>query len=123
MILQAMLTRLYASLVHGPSMNAKPQTSRQRVDLMALEGFGGRSAGGVGGTAKASRIVARVACVAVEMQVRIGSRAGITLRCIGEGAELLVPNPALLAWLEQQTGQSSEELFQDEEGTDPWREL
>lgn len=207
MILQAMLTRLYASLVHGPSMNAKPHKSRQRVDLTALECLAGRSiqgalaellakgsvefparvpkfeapdypeaewsdaqrqakaaaerqrklleklrsiavdaqdyfndhgesalaigfpvlalppAGSGAETAKTSRIVAPVAFVAVEMQVRTGTRPGVTLRCLGEGAELLVPNPALLAWLEQQTGQPSEDLFQDEEGADPWREL
>ena len=32
MILETMLQRLFASLVHGPSMNARPHRSRQRVD-------------------------------------------------------------------------------------------
>ena len=39
-----MLNRLYASLTHGPSMNARPHTSRQRVDLAALDAFRGRDA-------------------------------------------------------------------------------
>ena len=41
MILHAMLQRLYASLVHGPSMNARPHRSRQRCDLMDLACFNG----------------------------------------------------------------------------------
>ncbi|MHA3773378.1 AAA domain-containing protein [Verrucomicrobiota bacterium sgz303538] len=207
MILQTMLNRLYASLVHGPSMNARPHASRQRIDLFTLEAFQGRdvhtaladllakgtvdfaaktsqfevpdypeeewsdeqkkartayerqrrlldklrgiavdaqdyyndhgeSALALGfpllalppheagrGSAASGRVVAPIAFVPLEMQVRLGSRAGITLRCLGEGSELLVPNPALLAWLEQQTGESVEHIFQDEDGSDPWREL
>jgi hypothetical protein len=42
MILQTMLNWLHASLTHGPSMNARPHTSRQRVDLTGLEAFCGR---------------------------------------------------------------------------------
>ena len=41
MILHAMLQRLYASLVHGPSMNARPHRSRQRCDLTDLRCFQG----------------------------------------------------------------------------------
>jgi hypothetical protein len=33
MILETMLQRLYASLVHGPCMNSRPHGSRQRIDL------------------------------------------------------------------------------------------
>lgn len=36
MILEAMIQRLFASLVHGPSMNARPHRSRQRCDWMEL---------------------------------------------------------------------------------------
>lgn len=36
MILEAMFQRLFASLVHGPSMNARPHRSRQRCDWMEL---------------------------------------------------------------------------------------
>ena len=36
MILEAMIQRLFASLVHGPSMNARPHCSRQRCDWMEL---------------------------------------------------------------------------------------
>lgn len=36
MILETMIQRLFASLVHGPSMNARPHRSRQRCDWMEL---------------------------------------------------------------------------------------
>lgn len=207
MILDAMLQRLYASLVKGPSLNARPHHSRQRVDLKEVEGFQGLSAASVidsllGSSrsvdcpAKVSRfeapkqperewtkdqrraqaeyqnqlrllnkfhdiaidgrdyfndhgedalflaypilsvpaikdlnvpssprVLAPVAFMPVSLDVKRGSRKGIQLRATGEGADLLVPNPALLAWVEQQTGKEIEDLFGDEEGSDPWKEL
>ena len=36
-ILAKMLERLFAAMVNGPSLNCRPHSSRQRVDLM---GFG-----------------------------------------------------------------------------------
>src|SRR5688572_24642720 len=35
-ILQRMLDRLFASMVNGPSLNARPHSSRQRVDITHL---------------------------------------------------------------------------------------
>lgn len=35
-VLQAMLDRLFASIMSGPSMNCRPHNSRQRIDLFAL---------------------------------------------------------------------------------------
>jgi hypothetical protein len=35
----------------------------------------------------------------------------------------VVPNTALVAWIERQTGNKLGELFSDDEGTQPWREL
>ena len=206
MILDAMLQRLYSSLVSGPSMNARPHNARQRVDLMELAAFAGQppaqtlpllleqrklefaakvpafdvpkypeaewsadqkqardasarqekllkklrdiaeqardyvndhgdsclalgfpllslpGTGEEGG--RTSRILAPMLFMPVELQVRTASRRGVTLQCVGEGADLLVANPALIAWLERQTGKPlSETLFLDEEGADPWREV
>ena len=39
-ILERMLDRLYASLVRGPSLNARPHNSRQRIDVTQLEHLG-----------------------------------------------------------------------------------
>ncbi|MDB6137789.1 MAG: hypothetical protein JWO94_861, partial [Verrucomicrobiaceae bacterium] len=207
MILDAMLQRLYASLVSGPSMNARPHNSRQRVDLMELAAFNGQppdqalslllqnrklefaartppfeapkypeaewsneqkqardahvrqgkllkklrdiaeaakeyindhgdsclalgfpllSLPGMGedGGGRSTRILAPMLLMPVDLQVRTASRQGVTLQCVGEGADLLVANPALIAWLERQTGKPlAEGLFIDEEGADPWREI
>jgi len=69
------------------------------------------------------RVLAPVAFIPVNLRVRRGASIGITLEAIGEGSDRLVPNPALLAWLEQQTGTSTEALFTDDANEDPWREL
>jgi hypothetical protein len=69
------------------------------------------------------RILAPVALVPVQLRVRRGPVQGITLEAVGEGGDRLIPNPALLAWLEQQTGKSTEDLFSDDAGEEPWREL
>ncbi len=76
--------------------------------------------GASGGT---RRIIAPLAFVPVSMEVRTGQRRGIDLQCRGEGVDLVTPNVALLAWLERETGQTFDELFDDEDGTEPWVEV
>jgi hypothetical protein len=214
MILHAMLQRLYASLVHGPSMNARPHRSRQRCDFMDLAALRGtepatalrmlledgkvefparvkpfvapqseladspdksdtltpdqraardawlaqtrllkklrdiaedatgyhndhgESCLALGfpllsmppraeeaGSRQAARVLAPLLLVPLELQVRTASRAGVTVSCTGSGADLMVANPSLLAWLERQTGKQIGELFTDDEAADPWREI
>ena len=207
MILDAMLQRLYASLVKGPSLNARPHNSRQRVDLTEIDAFQGLKAASIVDSLLGSsrsvdcparvsrfeapstperewtaeqkraqkdysnqtrllnkfhdisidardyyndhgedalfvaypmisvpaiqdlnapsspRVLAPVAFMPVSLSVKRGTRKGIQLKATGEGADLLFPNPALLAWVEQQFGKEIEDLFGDEEGEDPWKEL
>jgi hypothetical protein len=205
MILRTMLQRLYASLIAGPGLNARPHNSRQRVDLLELRHLQGTEpatalrdllAGKVEFPAKvkefdwpdapesywseeqrtaktaedkqnkvlgklrdiaedateyyndhgdqalfvgfpllsipvtqdrqgfkSSRILAPIAFVPVTLSVRRGISPGVTMTVTGEGADLVMPNPGLLAWIEQQTGQSTEGLFADESGENPWREI
>ncbi len=207
MILDKMLQRLFAGLAHGPGLNARPQNSRQRLDVMDLSLFQSESPeniiakllGPPGGAAefqakvpvfrspdlppekwseeqraaklaydrqtkllgkirdivedatdyyndhgehalfigfpilsipageigqlKSSRILAPVLLSAVNIKVRRDARPGVSVEPTGEGVDLVIPNPALLAWLEQQTGENAEELFADEEGEEPWREI
>ena len=207
MILDAMLQRLYASLVKGPSLNARPHNSRQRVDLTEIDAFQGLKAASVVDSLLGSsrsvecparvsrfeapsiperewtaeqkraqsdysnqsrllnkfhdisidardyyndhgedalfvaypmisvpaiqelnapsspRVLAPVAFMPVSLSVKRGTRKGIQLKATGEGADLLFPNPALFAWVEQQFGKEIEDLFGDEEGEDPWKEL
>lgn len=207
MILETMLQRLFASLVHGPSMNARPHRSRQRCDWMelgALKGVDPASAlkslletGKLEFPAKvppfsapsypeaewsdaqkqardahqkqtkllkklrdmaddaleymndhgesclaigfpllsmpasadeksvrgSSRVLAPLLLMPVDIQVRTASRMGVTIECTGSGADMLVANPALIAWLERQTGKTLGEVFADETASDPWREV
>ncbi|MFC7337601.1 AAA domain-containing protein [Haloferula chungangensis] len=70
-----------------------------------------------------SRILAPLAMVPISLTVRTGARAGVTIKAVAEGADRLIPNPALLAWIEKMTGASSDELFADDSGEEPWQEL
>lgn len=69
------------------------------------------------------RILAPIAFVPVTLTVKTQAPASITLACAGEGADLVIPNIALLAWIEKQTGHRFDDLFADEEGKEPWREM
>ncbi|MGV3756893.1 MAG: AAA domain-containing protein, partial [Verrucomicrobiota bacterium] len=205
MILRTMLQRLYASLIAGPGLNARPHNSRQRVDLLELRHLQGTEPATalrdlLGGKVefpakvkefnwpsypesewseeqhnsrtsadkqakvlgklrdiaedateyyndhgdqalfvgfpllsipvtqdrqgfKSSRILAPIAFVPVTLSVRRGISPGVTMTVTGEGADRVIPNPGLLAWIEQQTGQSTEGLFADESGENPWQEI
>lgn len=218
-ILEKMLDRLYASLIGGPSLNCRPHSSRQRVDVTAFSALGiddtrrvltdmlgekqaceltasvpvpaalakrDRAPGfhfadrddeteqltpeeraavkawnaqkslmtklrnlsedartyeqdtgvpalqlgypilsmppaAMGGSSR--RILAPLAFIPVQMEVAAGRHPGVKLACRGGGVDLITPNPALMAWLERETGKSVEELFEGEEGAEPWREV
>ena len=72
---------------------------------------------------RASRVLAPLSFVPVDIAVRRGAKHGLTLRATGEGADLLVPNPALMTLLEQQTGKDADALLADLEFDDPWEEV
>jgi len=198
-ILEKMLERLYAALERGPSLNCRPRSSRQRVDLAELGRLGDLSpmsllsallgephrakvAGRVPyppelaqdpgadteavrawkdqksllarlrhlgedartyeqdtgvhalhvgypilslppGLRGTRRVLAPIAFVPVSLTVNTSRRPGVEFACRGRGVDLVVPNAALLAWLERETGEVVEELFEDEEGEDPRREI
>jgi hypothetical protein len=69
------------------------------------------------------RVLAPVAFVPVTVSVKRGTTQGVEITCKGEGTDRVVPNTALLAWLGQQTSKAANELFADDEGSDPWREI
>ena len=69
------------------------------------------------------RIIAPIAMLPVNVALRMGVKPGIDLECRGDGVDRVLPNQALLAWIEQQTGVGSEDLFADEQGINPWREI
>lgn len=75
------------------------------------------------GRTSTRRILAPIAFVPVQVAVKSGRVQGVELAAAGEGVDRVVPNVALLAWIERQTGKKLADLFADEEGTDPWREI
>jgi hypothetical protein len=77
----------------------------------------------IGAGSPTSRIVAPVALIAVDLVVKRGAVQSVTIAARGEGTDLVIPNYPFLAWLENQTGKDLSELFSDEEGADPYREL
>jgi hypothetical protein len=79
--------------------------------------FGGRA-----GIAS-RRVLAPIAFIPVTVTVKSGTRPTIELACRSEGVDLVVPNIALLAWLEQQTGQPFANPFDDDKGEKPWQEI
>jgi len=73
--------------------------------------------------AATKRVLAPALLVPINMRVRRGAGAGVTIELVGDGADLIQPNPGLLAWIEQQTGKNTDDLFADDNGEDPWREI
>ena len=69
------------------------------------------------------RILAPLAFISVTLTVRGGAPPAVVLECRNGGEDLVVPNSALLSWLEQQTGQEAADLFADEAGEQPWKEI
>jgi hypothetical protein len=70
------------------------------------------------------RIIAPIAFIPVNVIITSGAAPGVAIACKAEGVDRVTPNTALLAWLEQQTGKPlTTDLFADEEGSDPWREI
>ncbi len=78
----------------------------------------------VAGTGKPTpRILAPLALIAVDMTVKRGAVQSVSMAARGEGIDLVIPNYPLLAWLENQTGRDTSELFADEEGELPYQEI
>src|SRR5688500_1473741 len=70
------------------------------------------------------RVLAPIAFIPVAITLSGGATQNIRLACRGDGIDLVAPNNALLAWLEQQTGKpATPDLFADQTGDDPWREI
>ena len=70
------------------------------------------------------RILAPIAFIPVTLSMKGGPTPSVELSCHSDGADRVVPNTALLSWIEQQTGKpQNAEGFDDEEGIDPWREI
>jgi hypothetical protein len=70
-----------------------------------------------------ARVFAPLTLIPVELTVKRGATQSIGLTAKGEGVDLVIANFPLLAWLEQQTGRDTSELYTDDDGSQPWREI
>ena len=77
------------------------------------------SLGASGRRTAAKRVLAPLAFIPVALTLRSGPTPTIEIACREGGVDRVTPNPALLSWLEQQTGKPLGELFADERGEDP----
>jgi hypothetical protein len=75
------------------------------------------------GAGRSARILAPLAFMPLALQVRGGSRPGITLSLLPRGPGRLVPNEMLIAFLERETGTSLGLDECDDDPDDPWLEL
>lgn len=72
--------------------------------LLSLPASGAASAKlGSGGS---KRLLAPIAFISVSLEMRAGPNLVVAIEGLHDGAQFLVPNEALFAWLERQTGQS-----------------
>lgn len=74
------------------------------------------------------RILAPVALIPVAITVKSSTSLSVKIVCRGDGTDLVRPNDSLLAWIQQNTGVpntgvSPLDIFSDEEGENPWREI
>lgn len=69
------------------------------------------------------RILAPLALIAVDMSVKRGAVPSVSLATRADGTDLVIPNYPLLAWIENQTGREFPEIFADDEGSQPEREI
>lgn len=220
-LVQKMLDRLFAALVNGPSLNARPHSSRQRIDLVQLAKLGDRTPedvlrellgekgeskivarippppkrksgyehngewegtvdankpvltdeekaaqkafadqqavvtkirsiaedarvyendtgvhvlqigfpllslppGSLGAKGFARRVLAPICFISLNLTARSGPNAAVEMECRNEGADLVQPNVALLAWLEQMAGKTIGEIDPDNEGSHPFDEI
>ncbi len=87
--------------------------------LLSMQSGGGAASARVGGR----QILAPIAFIPVDLVVRTGLPGGVEIRCREDEVDRVIPNESLLAWVERQTGRESGELFADDQGQDPRREI
>lgn len=58
------------------------------------------------GSGGSKRLLAPIAFISVSLELRAGPNPVVAIEGLHDGAQFLVPNEALFAWLERQTGQS-----------------
>lgn len=117
---QALLTKLHAVAEDARTYEQDTGVHVLNVGFPLLSlppgTFGASASGGT------RRILAPVAFIPITLTIKRGSVPSVEIACRGEGIDLVTPNAALLAWVEQQTGNAGPkdgrggELYADEAG-------
>src|SRR5437773_4872113 len=79
--------------------------------------FGGRF-----GVAPSRRVLAPIAFIPLTLTVKTGAQQAVELSR-REGADLMIPNQALLAWLEKETGKPLTDILTAERSDDAWQDI
>lgn len=79
--------------------------------------FGGRF-----GMPPSRRVLAPIVFIPLTLTVKTGAQQAVEISR-REGADTIVPNQALLAWLEKETGKSLTDIMTGERGENAWKEI
>src|SRR4029079_8570401 len=79
--------------------------------------FGGRF-----GVAPSRRVLAPIAFIPLTLTVKTGAQQAVELSR-REGADIVVPNQALLAWLEKETGKPLTDILNAERTDNAWKDI
>jgi restriction endonuclease-like protein/AAA domain-containing protein/uncharacterized protein DUF4011 len=69
------------------------------------------------------RVLAPICFVPIQLAVRTTRPQAVTIECAREGTERVIPNAALVAWIEQTTGKTLALPASEDEDTETWREI
>jgi len=114
-------TGAHVLYVGFPLLDLPPNSARGAGNSAGAAARVGRGFGG--GDAFAKRILAPICFVPIQLAIRTTRPQSVTIECANEGNERVIPNAALLAWIEQTTGQTIELPSDDDEDTQTWREI
>jgi hypothetical protein len=69
------------------------------------------------------RILAPICFVPIDLAIRTARPQSVSLACAADGEERVIPNAALIAWIEQTTGKKLEIQPGDDEDVETWHEI
>jgi hypothetical protein len=75
------------------------------------------------GEAGTRRLLAPLALVPVSLNLKLGARPTVEFVCRADKMDRVIPNPSLLAWLEQSGQRPPDGLLEDETPMEPWEEI
>lgn len=118
---QSLLTKLRILVEEARTYQQDTGAHVLYVGYPMLSVPGGESVNGSRSSGR--RVLAPIAFIPVDLVVRTNAGAGIDITCREDEIDRVIPNESLLAWIERQTGAEPGEIFADEQGNQPVREI